>query len=138
MWRFALLLLPLPALADSLVATRTIRAHSQLTADDMTLVAMEIPNALTDPISAIGLETRVAIYAGKPIHAQDLGPSAVVERNQIIALAYRAGGLLILTEGRALTRGGVGERIDVMNLTSRTKVMGRIGPDGVVQVGPPS
>jgi len=138
MWRFALLFLPLPALADSLVATRTIRAHSQLTADDMTLVAMEIPEALTDPATAIGLETRVAIYAGKPIHAQDLGPSAVVERNQIIALSYRAGGLVILTEGRALTRGGVGEMIEVMNLTSRTKVSGQIGTDGVVYVGPPS
>ena len=138
MWRFVLLLLPLPALADSLVATRTIRAHSQLTADDMTLVAMEIPEALTDPATAIGLETRVAIYAGKPIHARDLGPRTVIERNQIIALAYRAGGLSILTEGRALGRGGVGEMIDVMNLTSRSKVSGQIGPDGVVHVGPPS
>jgi len=46
--------------------------------------------------------------------------------------------LLILTEGRALTRGGVGEMIEVMNLTSRTKVSGQIGTDGVVYVGPPS
>lgn len=138
MWRFALLFLPLPALADSLVATRTIRAHSQLTADDMTLVAMEIPDALTDPATAIGLETRVAIYAGKPINARDLGPSTLIERNQIIALTYRAAGLSIQTEGRALGRGGVGEMIEVMNLTSRTKVSGQIGPDGVVYVGPPS
>lgn len=138
MWRFALLLIPLPAWADSLVATRTIRAHTELTSEDVTLVAMDIPEAITDPGAAVGLETRIAIYAGKPIHARDLGPSTIVERNQIIPLAYSVGTLSIQTEGRALARGGVGEMIDVMNLTSRTRVTGRIGPDGVVNVSPSS
>ena len=121
MWRFALILLPLPALADSVVATRTIRAHVALSADDMTMVA-----------------TRVIVYAGKPIHAEDLGPTAIIERNQIIPLSYSVGALSILTEGRALARGGAGEMIEVMNLSSRTKVLGQIGPDGVVHVGPSS
>ena len=91
-----------------------------------------------DPAAAIGQETRKVIYAGKPILAGDLGPSAIVERNQIIPLAYSLGGLSILTEGRALARGGVGDVIDVMNLASRNKVTGQIGPDGVVRVGPAS
>ena len=138
MWRFVLLLIPLPALADSLVATRTIRAQTALTAEDVTPVAMDIPGALTDPAAAIGQETRKVIYAGKPVLAADLGPSAIVERNQIIPLAYNAGGLSILTEGRALSRGGVGDVIDVMNLASRSKVTGQIGPDGIVRVGPAS
>lgn len=138
MWRLALLLIPLPALADSLVATRTIRAQTALTAEDVTSVAMDIPGALTDPAAAFGQETRKVIYAGKPILAGDLGPSAIVERNQIIPLAYTAGSLSILTEGRALARGGVGDVIDVMNLASRNKVTGQIGPDGVVRVGPAS
>ena len=136
MWRFLLLFLPFPALADSVVATRTIRAHSLLSAEDVTLVAMYIPDALTDTAAVIGQETRVAIYAGKPVQAAQIGPSAIVERNQIVPLAYSAGGLSILTEGRALARGGVGETIDVLNLTSRIKVAGLIGPDGVLRVGP--
>ena len=138
MWRLALLLIPLPALADSLVATRTVRAQTALTAEDVTSVAMDIPGALTDPAAAIGQETRKVIYAGKPILAADLGPTAIVERNQIIPLAYTAGSLSILTEGRALARGGVGDVIDVMNLASRSKVTGQIGPDGIVRVGPAS
>jgi flagella basal body P-ring formation protein FlgA len=136
MWRLALILLPLPALADSVVATRTIRAHTILTADDITLVAMDIPDAIDDTATAIGQETKVAIYAGKAITAAQVGPSTLIERNQIIQLSYSAGGLSILTEGRALDRGGVGETIQVMNLSSRTKVAGLIGPDGVVHVGP--
>lgn len=138
MWRILLIFFALPALADSVVATRTIRAQTALTAEDLTLVAMEIPGALTDTAAAIGQEARVAIYAGRPIRQADLGPSAIIARNQIIALAYTAGGLTILTEGRALARGGVGDVIEVMNLSSRNKVLGQIGPDGVVRVGPPS
>ena len=136
MWRILLLLMPLPALADSLVATRTIRAQSTLAAEDVTMVEMEIEGAVRDPKQAIGLETKVAIYAGRPIHASDLGPSAVIERNQVVPLAYTTGGLFILTEGRALARGGIGESIEVMNLTSRSKVIGQIGPDGIVRVSP--
>jgi hypothetical protein len=72
----------------------------------------------------------------RPVRAADLGPPAVVERNQIVGLAYRSGGLAILTEGRALARGGVGDVIRVMNLASRATVTGTIGPDGLVAVGP--
>ena len=132
------LLLATPAVADSVVSTRVIRAQTTLTADDLTLVAMEIPGALTDLSLAIGQETRVAIYAGRPVRPQDLGARAIIIRNQIIPLAYTTSGLTILTEGRALARGGVGDVIEVMNLSSRNKVTGRIGPDGVVRVGPQS
>lgn len=136
MWRLLLILAPLPALADSLVATRVIQPRTELTAEDMTLVAMEIPGAMTDAAVAIGQEARVAIYPGRPIRAGDLGKPAVVERNQIIPLAYIAGGLTILTEGRALSRGGIGVVIEVMNLTSRKTVSAEIGADGVARVGP--
>jgi flagellar basal body P-ring formation protein FlgA len=138
MWRFVLLLCPLPALADSLVATRTLRAHTTVAAEDVTLVEAAIDGAATEQNQVIGLETRVAIYAGKPIRIADLGPRALVERNQIVALSYSAGSLNILTEGRALARGGVGETIEVMNLSSRSKVTGQIGPDGIVRVTPAS
>jgi flagellar basal body P-ring formation protein FlgA len=136
MLRFALALsvVATPALSDSLVATRTIRAQSILTAEDFALVAAEIPGALTDAAGAIGLEARVTLYAGRPIGSGDVGPPALIDRNQIVALIFRSGGLSILTEGRALDRGAAGEVIRVMNLTSRTTVNGTIAPDGSVIV----
>ena len=138
MWRVLLILAPFPVLADSLVATRVIKAQTQLTAEDMTLEAMDIPGAMSDVAAAIGQETRVAIYPGRPIRAGDLGQNALIERNQIVPLAYVAGGLTILTEGRALSRGGVGDMIEVMNLVSRATVSAEIGADGVARVGPNS
>lgn len=136
MWRLFLLLIPVEALAESLVATRTIRAQSVLTAEDMTGVDADIPGALSDAAFAVGQEARVAIYAGRPIRAEDLGPPAVVDRNEIVVLIFERGGLAIVTEGRALSRGAVGDVIRVMNLSSRATVSGRVSPDGSVRVGP--
>ena len=135
MWRVLILILPVPALADSLVATRVIRAQEIVAADAVTLVAADIPGAMTDANLAVGLEARVAIYPGRPVLVENIGPAAVVERNQIVPLSYRAGGLTIRTEGRALARGGAGDVIEVMNLTSKTKLTGRIGPDGTIELG---
>ena len=135
MWRFILLCLPNLAMADSLVATRTIYARNVIQADDITSVTAAIPNALDEFSDAVGLEARVSIYAGRPILASDLGPPALVDRNQVVALAYQSSGLVILTEGRALTRGGVGDIIRVMNLASRSTVSGRISAAGTVVVG---
>ena len=80
MWRLIFVMLPEMAMADSLVATRTIRAQSVVQADDVTLVAATIPGALTATDGALGLEARVAIYAGRPIKAGDLGPPTLLER----------------------------------------------------------
>jgi flagellar basal body P-ring formation protein FlgA len=136
MWRLVLLVaLATPVSAESLVATRTIRAKSLVTAEDLALVSAELPGALSDPGLAVGLEARVAIYAGKPVRPGDLGPPTLVERNQLVTLIFRAGGLAISTEGRALARGSEGDDIRVMNLGSRNTVTGRVGPDGAVYVG---
>lgn len=136
MWRVLLIVaLAAPASAESLVATRTIRAKALVTTDDLTLVSAAIPGALSDPDQAVGLEARVAIYAGKPVRPEDLAPPTLVERNQLVTLVFLSGGLAISTEGRALARGGAGDSIRVMNLGSRTTVTGRVGPDGTVYVG---
>lgn len=136
MWRMLMVFLPTTAFADSVVAARVIRPQQILVAEDVTTVAAEIPGALTNPDAALGQEARVAIYPGRPIKADDVGPAAVIERNQIVALSYRVGALAILTEGRALARGKPGDVIEVMNLSSHNKVTGLIGPDGTIDVGP--
>jgi flagellar basal body P-ring formation protein FlgA len=136
MWRAMLLLaMAAPVSAESVVATRTIRANTLIALEDLTLVAADLPGALVDPEKAIGLQARVAIYAGKPVLAGDLGPPTLIERNQMIKLVYLSGGLAISTEGRALGHGSEGDEIRVMNLGSRNTVSGRVGPDGTVYVG---
>ncbi|TAG23451.1 MAG: flagella basal body P-ring formation protein FlgA [Rhodobacterales bacterium] len=136
MWRWVLLLVfASPALAESVVATRTLRPNTVIGPEDLTLVDAVLPGALSDPALALGLETRVAIYAGRPVLQSDLGSPTLVQRNQVVSLVYLAGSLAISAEGRALSRGSEGETVRVINLASRTTVSGRIGPDGAVYVG---
>lgn len=136
----ALLLWPMAAAAEtatvSLVATRMIRAQTVLSAEDVAAVEAAIPGALTDAADAVGLEARVTLYPGRPVRAGDLGPPALIDRNATVQLAYRVGGLTIVAEGRALERAGIGDRLRVMNLTSRSTVVGRLGSDGIVELAP--
>lgn len=137
MWQAVVLsLLAAPAMAETVVATRTIRALSVLGPDDVAIVKNHVPGALGSLTAVLGQEARVTLYAGRPIRAQDVGPAAIVERNQIVPLAYLSAPLAIRTEGRALARAGVGDTIRVMNLASRSTVTGRVREDGTVVVGP--
>lgn len=122
------------AQADIVVAARTIRPQTIIAPEDLVLRDLSVPGAIDDPALLIGMEARVALYANRPIQAGDVGFPATVQRNQLIALIYQNGTLLIATEGRALDRAGPGDVIQVMNLTSRTTVNARIGADGAAYV----
>jgi flagellar basal body P-ring formation protein FlgA len=131
-----LMLFPEIASAESVIALRTIQAQSVVTAEDLNAVDAVIDGAVSDAALVIGQEARVTIYAGRPIRPADFGPAALVDRNQIVSLVYDAGGLQIVTEGRALGRGGTGDIIRAMNLSSRTTVIGTVTTTGAVRVGP--
>lgn len=121
--------------AETLVAARTVRAQSVLVPADLAVVEGEVPGALRHPDEAVGLEARAMLYEGRPIRPSDLGPAAVVERNALVVLVFRSGALTITAEGRSLGRGGPGDRIRVLNLSSRTTVTGTVEADGRVAVG---
>ena len=79
-------------------------------------------------------EASDALDPGRPIRPADVGPPAIVDRNDLVTLVFDHVALSITAEGRALGRGAAGERIRVMNLASRTTVTGVIRPDGQIEV----
>jgi len=134
MWRFLILICAAPAWADSVVATRSIPPGAVISAEDVTLVAMDIPDALTALKDAVGQIAPSGLNAGRVVRADQITPQLRIQRNAIVALTLRSGALEIQTEGRALAEGGVGDVIDIMNLSSRTRISGRINSDGSVLV----
>ena len=122
------------AQADTLIAARTIRSHEILTEADVVLIEQEAEGPITNISAVVGMEARIVLYAGRPINPSDIGPAAVIERNQIVSLLYRSSGLLISTSGRALDRAGPGDDLRVMNLSSRTTLVGEAMPDGSVLI----
>ncbi len=124
-----------PVLADvTVVASRPIRARAVITAADLATSPGATPGAVAAMEDAVGMEARVAIYVGWPVRESDIAPPAVVERNQIVTMIFRRGGLQIATDGRSLGRAGVGERVRVMNLDSRTTVTASVVGPGMVEV----
>ena len=134
MWRLLFLFCACPALAESVVATRTLVPGAQISAEDVTLVAMEIPEAMGDLDSVIGQIAHNGLMAGHAVRADQLTPLIRIERNAVVALTLQSGGLEIQTEGRALSSGGIGDVIDIMNLSSRARIKGLVKSDGTILV----
>lgn len=131
------LLMPLPLSAEMVVAARTLRAGTAITADDLALVRGTPPAGVVASFEdAVDMEARVTLYAGRPIPLGSLTAPALVERNQLVALVFQQGGLEIRAEGRALGRGAEGESVRIMNLASRSTVNGRVAGPGLVVVHP--
>lgn len=128
------LISPVSGWADTVVPTHTIRPNTIVSAQDFTTVPGDVPGAFDDISLLQGLEARVALYPGRPVLRSHVGAPALVERNMLVRLFFASGGLEIMTEGRALSRGAAGDAIRVMNLASRTTLTGRVQPDGSIKV----
>ncbi len=129
-----ILLFAFPAQAETVVPSRTIRAFAIISEADVTVVADTNANSYSSLNDVIGQEARVVLYPGRPILLADIGPPAIVTRNQLIRIKFLGTGLTIITEGRALERGAVGDMVRVMNLSSRTTLFGKVQDDGTIQV----
>lgn len=120
--------------SDSVVPSATLRANTIIAPGHLTMIERDVPGAAESIEELIGLETKVTLYAGRPVFPQDVGPPAVVLPNQLVTLIYQTGGLRIEVDGRALGRGGAGDRIRIMNLSSRSTLFGEVQPSGIVLV----
>lgn len=119
--------------SQTLVPAHTLRPGHVLTAVDVA-VAEGRRGAFSDIDQVLGLEVRRTLYRGKPLQIGDIGAPALVERNEIVTLIYQTGTLSIATEGRALGRGGTGDKLRVLNLVSKNTVVGRVSDTGEITV----
>ncbi len=122
--------------AQTIAASQTIRSKSIITEADLIVLATIVRGALTDADKIIGMEARTVLYPGRPIRSRDIGPPAMVTRNEIVTITYITRSIFLSAEGRALGRGGKGERIRVMNLASRTIVVGTVTAPGEIRINP--
>ncbi|MEP2892054.1 flagellar basal body P-ring formation chaperone FlgA [Tateyamaria sp.] len=122
------------ASADVVTPTRTLRPGSLITVEDLSVKSGEQVGMFDRVSDVAGQEARVALYAGRAIPFAAIGPPALINRNQIVSVHFQTSGLRISTEGRALERGGIGDRVRVMNLNSRATLFGFVQADGSIEV----
>ncbi len=125
---------PAPAPAQEVLATHTLRVGTVLDEGDLKVPRGDDARRRELIAALVGLETRRAIYTGRPVVAADLGPPTLVRRNAVVVMLYSDRGLGIRTEGRALESGGAGEVVRVINLTSRRSLLATVTGQNQVEV----
>jgi len=95
----------------------------------------ELPASVLGSLEdAIGKETRVALPAGRPVTLQALASTPLVSRGDPVRVVIDAGGMRLSSSGEALDTGAAGERVRVLNGSSRREVVGQVVAHGTVLV----
>lgn len=123
---------------DVLTWARNISAGEIVQPQDLVwgkaaLAASDAPN---DPDTIVGLSARRPLRAGAAVSARDVAVAQVVKANDIVTLTYDSGGVSLSLQAKALSGGGVGETINVQNVTSKKTVQAVVTGPGQAAVGP--
>lgn len=99
----------------------------------ITLTDLEYEEGAVQSIEKfLGMEAKQNIYSGQVINVTMVHNPQIIKRNQLVDLRVNQGALQIVTQGRALESGAVGDTIRVVNSSSRITVFGEVSNDGSV------
>jgi flagella basal body P-ring formation protein FlgA len=89
-----------------------------------------------EPARALGMAARHMLVAGQPVLVGDLARPVLVQRNARVVMRLQTAGLQLSASGTAMESGGLGDRILVMNPSSRAVVEAEITGADQVRVMP--
>lgn len=116
------------ATADQVVATRSLQRGAIIREGDV-----DGPYAEED---YLGRELTRSVRAGSVMSPHHVRVPLQVERNDTVTLVFKKGPLTMETVGRSLGEGSIGDRVSVLNTSSRKRITGRIIGEGLVEVTP--
>jgi flagella basal body P-ring formation protein FlgA len=93
-------------------------------------------DVVRDPAQAIGRAVRQQAMAGQPLPLAELTSPASVQKGDVVAMRLLAPGLNVAAQGRALESGGLGDRVAVLNPSSRAVVVAEVTGADQVRVLP--
>lgn len=118
--------------ARNIMAGETIQP-TDLVWGKAALAPADAPN---DPEAVIGLAAKRPLRMGAAVAGRDVAAAEVVKAGEIITLSYEADGVSLALQAKAVTGGGVGELINVQNVSSRKVVQAVVTGPGQAAVGP--
>jgi flagella basal body P-ring formation protein FlgA len=84
----------------------------------------------------VGRELVRSVRSGAVMSPHHVRTPLAVKRNETVTLIFKRGALTMETMGRSLDQGSLGDRVSVLNATSRKRITGRIIGQGLVEVTP--
>jgi flagella basal body P-ring formation protein FlgA len=125
------------ATAPAVVATRRLAVGAVVRPEDARLVQLRAervrPGTAQRLEDVVGLQLRRPLGTELPFMEADLVPPHIIAKNEVVLMVVEGPGLSLTTQGRAMEAASRGERLSVMNLSSRTVVEAEaIGPGRVM------
>lgn len=120
------------------VMARSLERGSVLTQADVTLSRMSTSQAgyghVRELDRVLGMELKRPLRTGEPVRLSHLKAPQVVSKGDRVVLQAETSGVSVVTSGRALAGGQVGDRIQVQNEKSQRVVDAEIVAPGRVRV----
>jgi flagellar basal body P-ring formation protein FlgA len=135
-----------PAFADTVPATSGVRVvvpardiprgetigDSDLTY--LTIAADKMPPSVATSMNDLtGKEARLYLRSGQPVRLDEVRMPILVTKGSTVTMSFDAPGITLTVTGKAITEGGLGESVTVMNPISFRQVTGVVTGSGAVR-----
>ncbi|MES9959640.1 MAG: flagellar basal body P-ring formation chaperone FlgA [Sedimenticola sp.] len=121
-----------------LITTRDLARGSTIGQADIRLEERDVSRLrrgyFMQPSEVLGKKVKRTTRRNQILLPSQLTAATAVERGSMVTIMARTGGIQVRMKGKALSRGVVGERIQVQNLSSQRKVEATVIEPGVVEV----
>jgi len=121
------------------VLARAVEKGELLSEADFTFASLSPAQARSaiGPGEASGKEAVRRLASGAIVRATDVTRPQLVRRGEPVALIVRSGGLAITAQGRALSGGGAGDLVRVVNSATSRTLEGTVEKAGQVRIVAP-
>ncbi len=125
-------------LSEVVVAKRPIGKHKIITMDDIAFKKVDLLEQSSNVITAykeiLGKRTRKTIRADTVLRSDIIELLPLVKRGDIVLIVAESGSLRITAMGEAKGKGGMGERIKVVNIDSGKRLYATVKDSKTVKV----
>lgn len=123
---------------DVPVLTRALKSGEIVADDDVMFVRMaasRVPKgAVADADRLIGFSAKRQLRPGLPLRDSDVQKPIVVRKGDAVTMVFHAPGIELTSRGRAMTDGGVGDTVAVVNAQSLKQIDAVVTGSGAVNV----
>lgn len=123
---------------DVPVLTRALKTGDIVAPDDVMFVRMAVSRvprgSVSDADRLIGFSAKRQLRAGLPLRESDVQKPLVVRKGDAVTMVFRAPGIELTSRGRAMTNGGVGDTVAVVNAQSLKQIDAVVLGAGTVNV----
>jgi len=125
---------------DVPVLNRALRVGDVVASDDV--IYLRVANSrlargsILDAANLIGLSAKRQLRPGLALRDADFAKPTIIRKGDAVTMVFRAEGIELTARGKAMTNGGQGDTIAVVNVQSLKQVDAVVTGSGAVSVSP--